>query len=127
MKSLWINLPVKDIAAAISFYGSIGFKVNMGPMPQIAMAHIGESKILLVERQAFSEMLPNQLVDPNQANEVLLSIEVADAAKLDRIVESIKLFGGQILLGPSMINGYYGCLFTDPDGHKFNLMVLPEQ
>ncbi|MCV9385450.1 VOC family protein [Reichenbachiella ulvae] len=73
--------------------------------------------------------LEGDLSDLSQGNEIMFSLSAESKEEFDAWIEEIKNAGGQILFDSNYDrkafyddNGFYVCVFSDPDGHKFNLL-----
>lgn len=53
----------------------------------------------------------------------IISLGVKTNAEVDQLVKQVEASGGRILEQPTVKQGYYGAMFTDTDGHKFNFLV----
>ncbi|AKG73872.1 VOC family protein [Salinicoccus halodurans] len=124
MKSYWLNIPVKDVQASMEFFGKIGFDVNPGKDETLAQVLVGEQPILLFREDVLQSFIGGELADTSAGNEFVVSFNMETNEEVDELCRKITLNGGSVLEGPAVIRGYYGCLFTDPDGHKYNVIVM---
>ena len=129
IKEFWINLPVKDLKNAMEFYSKIGFSFN----PQHANSGnsacmlIGEKKniIMLFEEKTFMGFTNTAIADTKISNEVLLSIDAQSKEEVDAIVQKVLDAGGKSNHKPQEMKSWmYGCLFTDLDGHRWNVLFM---
>jgi predicted lactoylglutathione lyase len=121
---LWINLPVKDIAKS-----KVGFSFNtqQGNTDTSACLLVGQKKVvvMLFDEPAFKGFSNGEVADTKQATEVLLSIGVESKNEVDDIVKKAMAAGGISNHVPGEMRGWmYGALFTDLDGHKWNLLYM---
>lgn len=124
MKSYWLNIPVKDVQASMDFFKQIGFEVNAGEDETLAQVMAGEQPILLFREDVLQSFMGGELTDTEAGNEFVVSFGMETNEAVDDLSRKITLNGGRVLDGPAQIRGYYGCLFTDPDGHKYNVIVM---
>ena len=124
MKSYWLNIPVKDVQASMDFFKQIGFEVNAGEDETLAQVMAGEQPILLFRDDLLQSFMCGELTDTEAGNEFVVSFGMETNEAVDDLSRKITLNGGRVLDGPAQIRGYYGCLFTDPDGHKYNVIVM---
>ncbi|WP_411844171.1 VOC family protein [Salinicoccus sp. HZC-1] len=124
MKSYWLNIPVEDIRKSMDFFENIGLEVNAGEDDTIAQIMVNDQPILLFKDEVLRSFIGGELTDTKTGNELLVSFNLDTDEEVDELCKKIALNGGQLLEGPATIRGYYGCLFTDPDGHKFNVIVM---
>lgn len=81
------------------------------------------------EKTRLKSSLEGELADLSQGNEIMLSLSTQTREEFDTWIEEIKNAGGSILFDSNKDrkelydnNGFYVCVFADPDGHKFNLL-----
>lgn len=112
IQSMWFNLHVKDLKRSEQFYQSLGFEINHNPdmLDKMVGIKIGSTIVILIENKHF-EAVTQDKVHAN-ANETIISLGVKTNEE-----------GGHILEQPTVKQGYYGAMFADPDGHKFNFLV----
>ena len=82
-----------------------------------------------VEKEKFKSSLEGNLADLSQGNELMFSLYVESKEEYDQWVMEIENVGGTIFFDSNKDrkefydnNGYFVCVFSDPDGHKFNLL-----
>lgn len=126
---LWLNLPVKDLAASIRFYTHIGFQINPGPgnTAHSASFLVGDKKVVLMlfVQDMFTGFTQNPLVDTAKGTEVLLSIGASTRDEVDDYVIHARQAGGSVYADPGESNGFmYGCGICDPDGHRWNPLFM---
>lgn len=129
IKDLWINLPVKNIAASKTFFLELGFSFNtqQGNTNHSACLLVGEKNVvvMLFNEAAFKGFTNSSISDTQQATEVLLSIGVDSKDAVDEIAKKAVAAGGSTNHQPSQMQGWmYGCVFTDLDGHKWNVLYM---
>ncbi|GEO11662.1 VOC family protein [Segetibacter aerophilus] len=126
---LWINLPVKDIAKSKAFFTQIGFSLNTqhGNSDNSACLLVGQKNVvvMLFDEPTFKGFTNGEIADTKQASEVLLSIGVESKNEVDEIVQKAIAAGGVSKHTPGEMQGWmYGAVFTDLDGHKWNLLYM---
>lgn len=124
MKSYWLNIPVKDVAKSMKFFEKIGFEVNGGEDDTMAQVLVNDQPILLFKDDVLQSFIGGRLTDTSSGNEFVISFNMGTNREVDEFCEKVTINGGWVLEGPAIIRGYYGCLFTDPDGHKYNVIVM---
>lgn len=129
-KQIWINLPVKSAERSKTFFSSLGFKFSDGPgnTPVSACMLVGDSKVavMLFEESSFAGFINNaSIADAHAASEVLLSIDAESKEEVDELARKAVEAGGTSNHQPSEMTGWmYGCLFSDPDGHRWNVLYM---
>ena len=66
--------------------------------------------------------MKGELADLSKGNEVIFSISAETEAKVNDWAVKVRDAGGNVFSPPEGFRGMYGCAFTDPDGHKFNIL-----
>lgn len=123
MHSMWFNLNVKDLDRSEQFFKSLGFEINKNPemLDKMLGITIGQTIVILIENNHF-ESVSHQNVD-SSPNEVMVSLGVKENKDVDELLAKVEPAGGTIIEKPGVRQGYYGAMFKDPDGHKFNFLV----
>lgn len=128
-KELWINLPVKDVNTSVAFFTSIGFELNphQPVTPVMASLMIGDKKIILMlfEEKMFAGFTQQPLTDTQKSTEVLFSIDAQSREEVDELAKKAAAAGGNVFAKPAESQGWmYGCAFSDPDGHRWNVLYM---
>ncbi|WP_391206869.1 VOC family protein [Psychrobacillus sp. L4] len=128
LKQFWINLPVKDINKTKDFFRKVGFAVNEqhGNSEQ-AQLMVGDNNVavMLFSESTFKSFTRQEIVDTNQATEVLLSLDADSREEVDMMAKNAVEAGGTLFGKPSETQGWmYGCGFTDLDGHRWNVLYM---
>ena len=123
MQSMWFNLHVKDLKSSEQFYENLGFKINKNPdmLDKMVGISIGETIVILIENNHFENITHDKTLA--QPNEVIISLGVKTNSEVDVLVQKVEQAGGTIIDKPGFYQGYYGAMFADPDGHKYNFLV----
>lgn len=129
IKDLWINLPVKNVAKSKEFFKAMGFSFNTqyGDQANSASLIIGEKKVvvMLFDETTFSGFANGEVADAQKGTELLLSIGVDSKEEVDELAKMAVAAGGASKHKPADMQGWmYGCLFIDPDGHKWNVLYM---
>jgi uncharacterized protein len=129
IKSVWLNLPVRDVQKSREFFRAIGFKEN--PMhannPDLASFLIGEHQfvLMLFPEAAFKGFIRSEIADTKNGSEVLINIDAQSREEVDRMADTVRRIGGTIYAGPGESQGWlYAFGFADPDGHKWNMLYM---
>jgi len=128
-KEFWLNLPVKNLEQSKAFFSSIGFTFNSkhGNTESSAAMQIGDKNVtvMLFEEPMFCGFTNSAIANTQQGTEVLLSFDAQSKEEVDQIAELAKQAGGQTSHKPSPMKGWmYGCVFSDLDGHKWNVLYM---
>ncbi len=130
-KDLWINLPVKDVGRARAFFGALGlrFKEPNPAGPGSACMLVGAKPIvvMLFEEPQFQGFARHPVADTARGAEVLLSIDAENREEVDALAEKAAAAGGHVFAAPGGQGPMYGCGFSDPDGHRWNVLYMAPQ
>jgi predicted lactoylglutathione lyase len=125
-KQFWISLPVKDVQRSKTFFKELGFKFNprYPDSPGSASLMIGVV-VMLFDEATFNGYTQNGLADASKASEVLLSIDAESKEEVDELARKAVEAGGTSTHTPYDMQGWmYGCVFADPDGHRWNVLYM---
>ena len=125
----WINLATSDLKRARQFYSDIGFEMNdrHGNPEMLSMLVGNKSVVLCLFSEAFMNgAMGNQKVtNTKESNEVLFSYGANSRAEVDEWAKKAVKAGAKMFSEPADIQGWmYGCGFSDPDGHRWNILFM---
>ena len=127
-KDFWLNLPVKNIQRSKAFFAQLGFSfTEHGNTDRSAGLIISDKNVvvMLFEEPAFKGFTHNEIADTKQCTEVLLSFDAQSKEEVDVIAEKVVAAGGTTNHQPSPMQGWmYGMVFSDPDGHRWNVLHM---
>ncbi len=128
-KELWINLPVKDVKRSKEFFTQLGFSFDTkyGNSDHSVGMVIGTKRIvvMLFEESRFKTVIQSNLTDTTKSSEVMFSFDAETQQEVDEMAKKVEAAGGNLFAKPSEIQGWmYGCAFTDPDGHRWNILYM---
>ncbi|GAA2824407.1 VOC family protein [Crossiella cryophila] len=125
MRMIFINLPVKDVAAARDFYTKLGFTANEQFSDETAVSMMVEQNItvILLGEDKFKDFIKGEIADPD-TTEVLNCLSADSRAEVDELVAAALAAGGQEWK-PFQDHGFmYGGSFRDLDGHVWEVMHM---
>ena len=128
-KEFWINLPVKNVSKSKEFFKKLGFTFNphYGNSDNSASLFLGQHNVvvMLFDEPTFKGFTGQTVADAKQATEVLLSIGAESVEEVDEMAMKAINAGGKSNHKPYLMNGWmYGCVFTDLDGHQWNVQYM---
>lgn len=127
-KEIWLNLPVKDINKAKEFFVKIGFTPNeQYSNGEMACFAVGEKamNVLFVGEETFKGFAKTDVSDSSKGSEILISFDAESRAEVDDTARKVFEAGGTIFSEPAEIQGWmYGFAFTDPNGHRWNMVFM---
>ncbi|HEX8263938.1 MAG TPA: VOC family protein [Pyrinomonadaceae bacterium] len=129
IKTVWLNLPVKDLNKSKEFFRKLGFSFDTehGNSEHSACFVVAEDKfnVLLFPEKTFKGFTQNEIADTGKGTEVLISIGVETHEEVDELARKAFEAGGRIFGEPGEKQGWmYGCGFADLDGHRWNVLYM---
>ncbi|MCR5871155.1 MULTISPECIES: VOC family protein [unclassified Sphingomonas] len=127
-KMIFVNLPVRDVAASTAFYEAIGFTRDPRFSNEMAsaMQWSDEITLMILGHDFYSTFIPHKTIaDSSKVNEVLLCLSFDSREAVDAITEKAGASGGKAdVREPQDMGFMYGRSFEDPDGHIFEPMFM---
>lgn len=123
---IWSNLAVSDLDRTTKFYSDLGFKSN-GRSKELTSFFVGENDFVMhfFLKDVLKANMNIEMTDPQEANEVLFTLSAESKDEVDKWAKEVEIAGGKIISRPEAFGqGYYGFVFADPDGHKFNVFYM---
>lgn len=126
-RQIYINLPVRDVARARTFYAGLGF----APVPEFsnddaACLRIGETIFaMLLSHPFFSSFTDKAICDPAERLQTLLCLSCDGREEVDRLIGAAAQSGGAVARAAQQQGPMYGAAFADPDGHVWELVYMP--
>lgn len=126
-KMIFVNLPVKDLAASTRFYEAIGCAKNEMFSDEKASCMVWSDTInfMLLSEAYFATFISRPIADAKATCQVLLAISMDSRAAVDGIAEAAAKTGGRNDIRDPMDLGFmYNRAFQDPDGHIFEAAYM---
>lgn len=125
-REIFVNLPVKDLAKSMNFFGKLGFTFNAQFTNETAACMVISETIysMLLTHAKFREFTPNAICDTARHTEVLIALSCENRAEVDAQVGKA-LAAGASEARPPMDHGFmYERAFRDLDGHIWELFWM---
>ena len=125
-KKIWANFGVQDLERTTIFYKQLGFKHN-GASDQLTSFFFGEEKFIIhfFLKEILEPGMKGQIIDTAAGNEIIFTLSAGSKEEVDAWEKEIRQAGGTIVSNPEEFGeGYYGFVFADPDGHRFNVFYM---
>ncbi|MCM0664740.1 VOC family protein [Flavobacterium tyrosinilyticum] len=125
---IFLNLAVKDLNKAVSFYNGLGFSTN----PKFtnekgACIVIDENIFVMILVEEFYKTFTNkQICDSATTSEVLISISLDSRKQVDEMLEKAVKAGGTDYIEAKDYGWMYQRTFLDPDGHHWEVFYMDE-
>ena len=128
VRTIFLNLPVTDVAASRAFYTTLGFTVNeqFSDDTSVSVTVSDAIHLQLSTREKLAGFLPEgrPLADPRQATGAAYALSCDSREEVDAMVEKALGAGGGAWMPPQDHGFMYGSSFTDPDGHVWEPMWM---
>jgi predicted lactoylglutathione lyase len=125
-KKILANLAVSDLDRTAKFYSSLGFKPN-GDSKELISFLFGDDNFVIhfFLREILKNVMRAEITELGNSNEVLFTLAAESIDDVDNWAIEISRSTGKLISNPEEFgNGYYGFVFADPDGHKFNAFYM---
>ena len=125
-KKIWSNLAVSDLDRTTKFYTELGFKPN-GSSNELTSFLFGENNFVMhfFLKNILKISINGEIADSHKVNEILFTLSAQNIEQVNDWAVEVEKAGGKIITKLEAFGeGYYGFLFADPDGHKFNVFYM---
>lgn len=125
---IYVNLPVKDLERAKTFFASLGFSFNpQFTNEQAACMVVSEDiYVMLLVESFFQTFTAKPVADAGKVTEVLVCLSCDSREKVDELVAKASAAGGKTPRPPQDHGFMYGHGFEDLDGHIWELVHMVE-
>ena len=127
MKSIYVGLPVTNLAASTQFYEALGFKKDAQFSDDTTSTMVWSDTITfqLQTHDKFKGWVSKEVADARTTSEVLLTLSQDTRDDVDAIVKAATEAGGKAgTRAPIDMGWLYNRSFEDPDGHMFEALWL---
>ena len=127
-KKIWSNFSVKDAKHTNQFYTQLGFTPNKpNNDPKLAGFLFGDDGFVIHFFEQGSQIDEYLTSGSKTTSEIIFTLSAETEAEVKEWAERVKSAGGNIFqeVGRDETN-HYGFGFADPDGHKFNVLLMEE-
>lgn len=125
-QKIWANYSVKDAKLTHAFYTQLGFTPNgSSNYPKLASFLFGEHDFVIHFFEQGSQI--DQFLSPESKNnsEIIFTLSAETEEEVNEFAKKVKNAGGDIIKQVERDEAnYYGFVFADPDGHKFNVLLM---
>ncbi|WP_018628969.1 VOC family protein [Niabella aurantiaca] len=126
-KMIWANLAVDNLERTTKFYTELGFQPNGAPNNELTSFAVGKDAFVLhfFLKDALKPGMKGEIADAHIANEIIFTLSAKGKDQVDAWAKEVEKAGGKLVSPPETFgNDYYGFVFADPDGHKFNVFYM---
>jgi uncharacterized protein len=126
-KQIWANLAVSNLEQTTAFYTKIGFKPNGPRSNELTSLLVGDNNFAMnfFLKDKLKPAMKGELADLNLGNEIIFTLSAESKEEVNQWAKEVQKAGGTLVSNPEEFGeGYYGFVFSDPDGHKFNVFYM---
>ena len=118
-RMIFVNLPVSDLPASMTFYKSLGFENNAQFTDETAACMVWSEAIhVMLLTHGKWRSFTSRPIPPPTSSEVSLALAMESREAVDAMIAAAAAQGGVGDINPVQDLGFmYGRDLTDPDGH----------
>lgn len=123
---IWANLGVSNLERTTRFYTQLGFKPN-GNSDELTSFKVGKNDFVIhfFLKDVLRTNVNTEIADLKNGKEIIFTLSAESREETDRWAVEVVKAGGTIVSEPEEFGkGYYGFVFSDPDGHTFNVFYM---
>jgi len=123
---IFVNLPVRDLAASIDFFKRLGFGFNNQFTDETAACMVIGDNIyaMLLTHPKFQTFTSNPICDARKSTEVLVCLSRDSREAVDQMVKQAVAAGGNTYTESKDHGFMYQHGFQDLDGHIWELIHM---
>jgi len=125
-RMLFVNLPVRDLAASVAFFAGLGFAFDRAFADENATCMVlsEQACVMLLARPFFATFTTKRVADAESGTEAVLAVSATSREDVDRLVDRALAAGATAALPASDQGVVYGRSFYDLDGHAWEVMWM---
>jgi predicted lactoylglutathione lyase len=123
---VFINLPVKDVAASQAFFTELGFAFDAKFTDESCACLVisGQAYAMLIAEGRFAEFTSKPVADARHATEAIVCVSADSREDVDAFADTALRTGGTKANEPMDHGFMYGRSFNDLDGHLWEVMWM---
>ena len=128
-QKIWANLAVHNLERTELFYKQLGFKSNNpNQSKELTSFMIGKDDFIIhfFLKEIIETNLNIQMADAQRGSEVVFTLSAESKEEVEEWIDAVEKAGGTIFSPAAAIGKGYSFGFSDPDGHKYNMLFWPE-
>ena len=125
-RKLFVNIPVRDLQRAVTFFETLGFTFNRQFTDATATCMlVGEDAyFMLLTEERFAGFSKRPSADTRETTTALFALSADSREAVDAMVERAIAAGGAPAAEPQDHGFMYGSSFYDPDGHHWEVFWM---
>ncbi|MEO8533699.1 MAG: VOC family protein [Flavobacterium sp.] len=127
-KMIWGNFASSDLEKTRDFYTNLGFVLNGAHSTDENASFLFAGNKFIInffKKSALQDDLNGAIGKWESQSEIILSLSAQSEEEVDQWREKVLHAGGKIFSEPQPYKEGYTFCFSDPDGHKFNVLYWP--
>jgi len=123
---IFVNLPVRDLPATMTFWKSLGYSFNEQFSDETAASMVISDDIyaMLLTHAKFKDFTTKAICDATKGTEVILCLSLDSRGQVDELVKKAAAAGGRIYAESKDHGFMYQHGFEDLDGHIWELVYM---
>ncbi|KAF2341656.1 VOC family protein [Flavobacterium tistrianum] len=125
---IFLNLAVKDLNRAVSFYNGLGFSTNPKFTNEKGACLVIDENIfvMILVEEFYQTFTKKQICDSTTTSEALIAISVDTREQVDEMMEKAIKSGGTDYNQTNDYGWMYQRTFLDVDGHHWEVFFMDE-
>jgi predicted lactoylglutathione lyase len=125
ISSVFLNMPVLDVARSKEFFTTLGFSVNeqFSGSDNVCVVVNSSISLMLMNHEKFSAFIDKE-VAPKTSSEVILSFSCESAEEVRTITEKAFSLGARKINEAEDSDFMFSWAFEDLDGHLWDLFWI---
>jgi predicted lactoylglutathione lyase len=126
-KMIFVNLPVRDLAASTAFYVALGGEVNQqfSGEQSTMLKFSGEINVMLLTHDHYRQFTQRPIGDARRESQALLALSVDSRDAVDATLTRAVAAGGRADPNPAQDLGFlFNRHVEDPDGNVWEIMWM---
>ncbi len=128
MRMIFVNLPVKDLAATRRFFSALGFGFNEAFSDDTAACMVVDANIFVMHltEEKFAQFVKGEVGDPEKQTQVLTCLSAKSRQEVDDFKAKALAAGGREWQPNIEFGPMYGCSFQDISGNVWEFMFMDQ-
>jgi predicted lactoylglutathione lyase len=125
---IFVNLPVKDLAVTMEFFGKLGFEFDPKFTNENAACMVVSQDIfvMLLVESFFQTFTKKELADATKVTEVITALSVESREMADELIAIALEAGAEEAREAQDLGFMYSRSFSDPNGHIWEVFWMDE-
>jgi uncharacterized protein len=126
-KMIFVNLPVRDLAASTAFYVALGGEVNpqFSGEQSTSLMFSDAIGVMLLTHDHYRQFTQRQIGDARRESQALIALSVDSRDAVDATLQRAVAAGGRADPNPAQDHGFmFNRHVEDPDGNVWEIMWM---